>query len=196
MLLDAKRFWAEAISTVVYLKNRSPSKVLNKAPFEVWHGRKPKVNHFRVFGSDAYAHIPKEERAKFNSKTRKCVLLGYGNVTKGYRLYDLAQKRIIHSRDVQFNEVARECSQATPDVVDNDYQLIAKVPDHNSQSPNDTDHDQQPNPAELQRSTRERRKPDFNGQEYCNIWIARFQNHQCLIKKLLLGQTKKNGKLP
>ena len=79
MLLDAKlpkRFWAEAISTAVYLKNRSPSKVLNKTPFEVWHGRKPKVNHFRVFGSDAYAHIPKDERAKFDSKTRKCVMLG------------------------------------------------------------------------------------------------------------------------
>ena len=99
-------------------------------------------------------------------------MLGYGNVTKGYRLYDLAQKRIIHSRDVQFNEAARECSQATPDVADNDYQLIAEfseVPDHDSQSSNDTDHDQQPNPTELRRSTREQRKPDFYGQEYCNI---------------------------
>ena len=175
MLLDAKlpkRFWAEAISTAVYLKNRSPSKVLNKTPFEAWHGRKPKVNHFRVFGSDAYAHIPKDERAKFDSKTWKCVMLGYGNVTKGYRLYDVTQKRIIHSRDVRFNEVARECSQATPDVADNDYQLIAEfpeVPNHGSQSPNDTDHDQQLNPTELRRLTRERKKPDFYGQEYCNI---------------------------
>ena len=175
MLLDAKlpkRFWTEAISTAVYLKNRSPFKVLNKTPFEVWHGRKPKVNHFRVFGSDAYAHIPKDERTKFDSKTCKCVLLGYRNVTKGYILYDLAQKRLIHSHDVQFNKAARECSQATPDVADNVYQLIAefsKVPDHDSQSPYDTDHDQQRNPTELRRSTRERRKPDFYGQEYCNI---------------------------
>ena len=46
-------------------------------------------------------------------------MLGYGNVTKGYRLYDLAQRMIIHSRDVQFNEVARECSQTTPDAPDN-----------------------------------------------------------------------------
>ena len=97
--------------TAVYLKNRSPSKVLNKTPIEVWHGRKPKVNHFRVFGCDAYAHITKDERAKFDSKTQKCVMLGYGNVTKGYRLHEVAQKRIIHSHDVQFNEGARECSQ-------------------------------------------------------------------------------------
>ena len=36
--------------------------------YEVWHGRKPIVNHFRVFGSDTYAHIPKNERAKLDSK--------------------------------------------------------------------------------------------------------------------------------
>ena len=91
-----------------------------------------------------------------------------------YRLYDLTQKRIIHSRDVWLNEIARECSQATPYVAESDYKLIVEspaVPDHayESQSPIDTDHDQQPNPAELRRSTRERKKPNFYGQEYCNI---------------------------
>ena len=71
-----------------------------------------------------------------------------------------------------------------------DYQIIfesPEVPDHayESQSPIDTDHDQQPNPAELQRSTRERNPISMakNTATY-----ARFQN---LIKKLLLGQTKK-----
>ena len=88
MLFDAKlpkQFYAKAVSTTIYLKNQSPSKVLNKTPFEVWHGRKPKVNNLKVFGSDTYAHIPKDDRVKFDSKTQKCVMLGYGNVTKGYR---------------------------------------------------------------------------------------------------------------
>ena len=61
MLLDSKlpkKFWGEAISTAVYLKIRTPVKALNKTPFEVWHGKKPKVNHLRMFGSDAYAHVP------------------------------------------------------------------------------------------------------------------------------------------
>ena len=30
-----------------------------------------------------------------------------GNETKGYRLYDPIQSRVIHSRDVQFNESTR-----------------------------------------------------------------------------------------
>ena len=124
MLLDAKlpkKFWAEAVSTAIYLKNRSPSKVLNMTPFEAWHGKKPKVSHLRVFGSDLYAHVPRDERAKFDSKTRKCIMVGYGKVTKGYRLYDATEKKIIHSRDVQFNEKVKECNQDAQDATDNDY---------------------------------------------------------------------------
>ena len=111
MLLNAKlpkKFWAEATSTAVYLKNRSPTKALKLTPYEAWHGTKPKVNHLRVFGSDAYAHIPMHERSKFDSKTRKCIMVGYGTVTKGYRLYDMTRQKIVHSRDVHFYENVKD----------------------------------------------------------------------------------------
>jgi len=56
-------FWAEAINTTVYLKNRSPTKYLeHKTPFEALYGFKPKVSHLRIFGCKAFAHIPKEDR--------------------------------------------------------------------------------------------------------------------------------------
>ena len=98
MLLDSKlpkRFWGEAISTAVYLKNWSPVKASQKTPFEMRHGKKPKLNHLRVFGSDAYAHVPRDKRAKFDSKTHKCIMVGYGNVTKGYQLYEAIQGNIL-----------------------------------------------------------------------------------------------------
>ena len=108
MLADSKlphRFWAEALSTTVYLRNRSPTKALEgTTPFEAWNGSKPDVSNLCIFGCSAYAHVPKAERQKLYSKTRKCVLLGYGAVQKGYRLYDLKREKIIHSRDVIFNE--------------------------------------------------------------------------------------------
>ena len=47
-----------------------------------------------------------KQRRKLNPKTRKCVLLGYGTVQKGYCLYDLCQKKVIHSRDVVFDETS------------------------------------------------------------------------------------------
>ena len=108
MLCEAKlpkRFWGEAVSTAVYLRNRSPTvAVKGMTPYQCWSGEKPEVGHLRVFGCVAYAHIPKDERAKFSSKARKCVFLGYGGSVKAYRLYDMDRGKVIHSRDVIFNE--------------------------------------------------------------------------------------------
>ena len=109
MLADSKlphRFWAEALSTAVYLPNRSATKALEGVtPYEAWSGTKPDVSSLRVFGCSAYAHVPKAERRKLDSKTRKCVLLGYGTNQKGYRLYNLGHMKVIHSRDV-FDEAS------------------------------------------------------------------------------------------
>ena len=108
MLLDAQlpqKFWAEAISTAAYLRNRAPtSTVEGKTPYQAWNGWKPKVKHLRVFGSDAFAHVPKDERGKLDSKSKKCILLGYGERRKGYRLFDPEKEKVIYSRDVTFHE--------------------------------------------------------------------------------------------
>ena len=64
MLADAKlphRFGAEALSTAVYLRNRSPTTAVEgKTPFEAWTGQKPNVGHLRVFGYAGYGHVAKE----------------------------------------------------------------------------------------------------------------------------------------
>ena len=36
----------------------------------------------------ANVHVPKEERRKLDPKAKKFIFLGYGEETKGYRLYD------------------------------------------------------------------------------------------------------------
>ena len=33
----------------------------------------------------AFVHVPKDERKKLDSISKKCVLVGYGTTTKGYR---------------------------------------------------------------------------------------------------------------
>ena len=55
--LDYK-FWAEAVMTAVYLKNRNPTKALARTPEEEWSGLKLTVDHLRPFGCVAYAHVP------------------------------------------------------------------------------------------------------------------------------------------
>ena len=72
-----QEFWAEAVDTACYLVNRSPSSVLeDKNPQEVWTGKKPSLSHLRVFGCDAYVHVPKEKRTKLDSKSENASLLG------------------------------------------------------------------------------------------------------------------------
>ena len=68
-----------------YLRNRSPSSgVGGITPHQTLYGQKPCVGHLRVFGCTAFIHVPKDERGKLDSKTRKCILLGYGSLQKGY----------------------------------------------------------------------------------------------------------------
>lgn len=108
MLYDAglpKRFWGEALNTATYVKNHTVSAVLkNKSPMEVWTGTKPDISHFRVFGSRAMAHIPKEKRKKFDAKSKEYIFVGYMEIQKGYRLMDKETNRTIASRDVKIFE--------------------------------------------------------------------------------------------
>lgn len=83
-------FWAEAVMTAVHLINRAPSVPLGfQVPEEVWTGSPPSYGHLRVFGCEAYVHMPKEKHSKLDPKSKKCIFLGYGSSGEmGYRLWD------------------------------------------------------------------------------------------------------------
>ena len=100
------KFWAKAISnSSVYLRNSGPTKAMEgMTPLEAFDRRKTKCEHLKTFGCAAYAHVPKDEHQKLDSKSRKCIFLGYATDTKGYRRYDLDHSRVLYSRDVLFNE--------------------------------------------------------------------------------------------
>ena len=105
-------FWAEAISTVVYLKNRSSTKSLShKTPFEALYGYKPEVGHLRVSGSKAFSHIPKDDRRKLNAKSIKCIYIGYCDDHKAYKMFDPSAHKVFPSRDVIFHEDVDEGHQ-------------------------------------------------------------------------------------
>ena len=177
-------FWAEALATAVYLKNRSPTKALNEfTPYEAWSGVKPTVNHLKVFGCAAYAHISKEERRKLDSKAKKCILLGYGTDIKGYRLYSPQERKVFYSRDVVFDEdncSGLEKEQSEEDKVDKLIEI-----DLSEQTPEDTEEvaneDQERNEStEVEdevvprRSNRETRPPNYYG-----VWINTTQTEHC-----------------
>ena len=100
-----EKFWAEAVLNATYVKNRVSTKAVNeKVPYEAFWDRKPSVGYLRIFGCDAYAHVPKVNRKKLDSRSKKVTFLGYDLRSKAYRLWDFEKNQLVISRDVKFNE--------------------------------------------------------------------------------------------
>ena len=71
---------------------------------EVFTGTRLDVSHIRIFGSVCYCHVHADTRKKLDPSGEKGLLVGYSETSKAYRVYIPARKRIIVSRDVQFDE--------------------------------------------------------------------------------------------
>lgn len=107
MLISAgmkNSLWGEAVITASYLINRSPSSVIGfRTPQELWTGKKPSIKHLRPFCCTAYAQI---SQGKLQPRAQKCVMLGYPEGIKGYKLLLIQPRgyKVITSRSVTFNE--------------------------------------------------------------------------------------------
>lgn len=108
MLLGAgvsKGFWGEAAETACYLITKCPSIALNfKTPQEIWIGKAPSLNHLKVFGCSAYAHIRQD---KPQPRAKKIIFLGYLEGVKRYKPWCTYEgsKKVIISIGVTFNEL-------------------------------------------------------------------------------------------
>ncbi|EOY05030.1 Cysteine-rich RLK (RECEPTOR-like protein kinase) 8 [Theobroma cacao] len=97
------KFWGECVLTAAYLINRMPLSVLkNKTPYEILFGRSPTYQHLRTFGCLCYGLITNKSRDKFTPCSKPGIFLGYPHGQKGYRIFDIEDKKIYTSRDVQF----------------------------------------------------------------------------------------------
>ena len=73
-------------------------------PEERYTGHKPSVNHLRIFDCLAFRHFPRENRKKLDSKSSKCLFLGYDTNSKAYRAYDAHKQKIIITKDLVFDK--------------------------------------------------------------------------------------------
>ena len=98
-------FWGECVLTATYVINRLPSKVLHDAtPYEILFKQKPNYDHMRIFGCLAYYRSTQTGGDKFELRGRPGIFIGYPQGTKGYKVYDIENKKIMISRDVRFVE--------------------------------------------------------------------------------------------
>jgi hypothetical protein len=99
------QFWGEVARTAVYILNRAQMRALNGVtPYELWHGRKPNVQHLRMFG--CVAHVKKTGPGvnKLADRSSMMIFIGYEEGSKCYRIYDPIANKLQVSRDIVFEE--------------------------------------------------------------------------------------------
>jgi hypothetical protein len=87
LLIDThlpEKLWIKLIKTVVYLRNRSLTKILDQLiPYKYLYKKKPDVSYLRIINSAIYCHEIKKElglnrKMKLELRVRKCRLIKYG----------------------------------------------------------------------------------------------------------------------
>ena len=110
------KYWADAVSTVVYVQNLIPSsRQPGTIPAELWSQRRQNVSYLCPFGTMAYAHIPSDlSLSKLFPQSVKVALLGYFG-HDGYKLLERDTGAIFRSRNVIFKErTTHYVKQLTP----------------------------------------------------------------------------------
>ena len=95
-------FWGYALETTTYILNLVPSKSVSKTPTELWKGRKPSLNHIRIWGAPAHVLVQKQQ--KLESRTEMCMFIGYPKGTRGGIFYNPKEKKVIVSTHATFLE--------------------------------------------------------------------------------------------
>ena len=95
-------FWGYALETAAYKLNLVPSKSVSKTPTKLWKGRKPNLNHIRIWGAPAHVLVQKQQ--KLESRTEMCIFIGYPKGTRGGIFYNPKEKKVIVSTHATFLE--------------------------------------------------------------------------------------------
>ena len=99
-----KFLWAKAVSHAVWLKNRSPTRVLNgKTPHEALGLGKPDLSDLHEFGALVYVLV---EAGKLDPRGVEARFVGYDKERKGYRIYWPSKRIVTVERNLKFHPVS------------------------------------------------------------------------------------------
>ena len=187
-------FWAEAILTANHIRNRCPSRSLNgEIPFKIWTRRTPVLSYFQRLGTTAFMLDKTIGKGKFDSRSKKCIFIGYSTQSKAYRLWDPESRKILRSRDVTFTGLCQEQKNFTEFIDENvwrkDPEIYVQV-DSNSR-------EEERKKEERRTRGRKRRTQRYQRKFHRRILLSRKRNSKNLEKRTRkdkVGENRKNGK--
>ena len=190
MLLEAARsmlshadlsnaYWAEAVATATCLRNCLVSTALKagETPYLLWYGKKPNLEHIRVFGCVVYSHILSENRKKLDKKAQKLRFIGYTETARNYKVWDEEKRKCYIYHDVIFyeNDFGKSTGANKLELENIEEESVAEIPVKSKKEESDEENEEQLEP--LRRSQRIKRPPvRYGNDEFTNI--ANVANYQ------------------
>ncbi|GBN44503.1 Retrovirus-related Pol polyprotein from transposon TNT 1-94 [Araneus ventricosus] len=118
-------FWAEAVCTASCLHNKRPSNTIEEnSPENYGQTRK----HLKIFRCRAWSYVQSSQRrSKFDPNAQECVLVGYPDGIKGYKMWNLKGKRFLISRDSTFQEDVFPFKSEQVQLYDEDSQVVLTI---------------------------------------------------------------------
>ena len=115
-----KSFWAEALAVAVHVRNRVTTRGLPAmtTPYEVMYEEKPNLSYLRVFGSQCSYTAKKQSVGKLDARAHEAIMIGYARGSRAYKLWDPANRCVVVSRDVRFNETKEAPAMHVGDAMD------------------------------------------------------------------------------
>ena len=100
MSLESKSFWAYAVMTAAYIKNRCFNPRLGKTPYEALIGKRPDLSNMHIFGSTCYAYV--QNAKKLEARSKKGAFVGYDKESPAYLIYYPEANKVERVRCVSF----------------------------------------------------------------------------------------------
>ncbi|GJY15309.1 zinc finger, CCHC-type containing protein, partial [Tanacetum coccineum] len=89
-------FWGYALESVIRILNMVPTKKVNKTPYEMWHEKVLNLSYLKVWGYEAL--VKHDMSNKLESRSIKCIIVGYLKETMGYYFYYPLENKIFVAR--------------------------------------------------------------------------------------------------
>jgi hypothetical protein len=124
LLIDThlpEKLWIKLVKTVVYLRNKSPTRTLDQlTPYKYLYKKKPDISHLRIINSAIYCHEVEREsgpnrKMKLELRARKYRLIRYGKGTTQLRVWNPANKQVKEMTFTRIDKTDTVISQAEAD---------------------------------------------------------------------------------
>ncbi|GJW10043.1 ribonuclease H-like domain-containing protein [Tanacetum coccineum] len=108
-------FWAEAVCTACIVQNCLVTKPHNKTPYELLHGRPPRISFMRPFECPVTILNTLDPLGKFDEKADKGFFIGYSINSKPFRVFNTRTRKVEENLHINFLENKPNVAGSGPD---------------------------------------------------------------------------------